>query len=158
MVITEGISDFHAYSAICKEQLKKAKFEFVPGLGAGASAPLISFLIASGQPFIVLLDDDAAGKKEAGAYREKWYLTKDTVFTLKFLDDSLQGKKLETLISDKTHKIICNNFSKEGNTASKKEIGIYFAEKNYTTLEKEEISSGSRDVFHKIVRKINDLF
>jgi predicted ATP-dependent endonuclease of OLD family len=158
VVITEGISDFHTFSAICKDELEKAKFEFVPGLGAGTSGPLISFLVASGKPFVVLLDDDRTGRKEAESYRAKWFLSEDTVFTIAALDAAFKNKKLETLLSQDTHKVICDYFSKSADTASKKEIGIYFAEKNYTTLEAHECSAETRKAVRTLVKKLYGKF
>lgn len=158
VVITEGISDFHAFSAICKSELEDAKFEFVPGLGAGASGPLISFLIASGKPFVVLLDDDRAGRREVENYRNKWCLNEDTVFTVMALDAAFKNTKLETLLSKDTHKIICDFFSKSADTASKKEIGIYFSEKNYTTLEAQDCSAETRKAIRKMVKKLDERF
>jgi len=99
VVITEGVSDFYAFSVICRKELKRAKFEFFPGLGAGASGPLISFLLSAGKRFIILLDDDLQGKKEVPTYQKKWFLRDDQVFTLANLDKSFAGKKLETILS-----------------------------------------------------------
>ena len=158
VVITEGISDFHAFSTICKSELKKAKFEFVPGLGAGASGPLISFLIASGKPFLVLLDDDTAGRKEAKSYKEKWFLDGSVVKVLSDLNPDLKNKKLETLISKETHKNICAYFGKSGETASKKEIGIYFSEKSFTGLPKTGRSDETKKIIAGLIKLLNKTF
>jgi hypothetical protein len=144
IVITEGISDFHAYRVLGAEALAKAPFEFLPGLGAGASSPLISLCLGTGRDFIVLLDDDKAGRKEAQNYKEKWHLNRDAVMTLRDLNNALDGHALETLLGEETHSLISRNFGREGGTATKKEIGIFFAERAYTSgttsLPKETVS------------------
>lgn len=156
VVITEGISDFHAFSAISKKALKAAKFDLVPGLGAGSSGPIISFLLAMGRRFIILLDDDAAGRREARRYKEQYFLPDDNVMTLAALDPDLSGKSLEGLLSPEMHKEICRAFSKEGILASKKEIGIYFAEKNFGSDEPPIICKDTTKTFSKLVKHLDE--
>lgn len=160
IVVTEGISDFHAFSVIAKNNSDiELKFVFYPGLGAAASGPLISFFIACGRKFLIVLDDDKAGKAAADKYKKDWFLSDDVVFTLNDIDEALKGKKLETLLSDETHKVICNYFDKKkSNKASKKEIGIYFAEKNYTDAKDENFSKDTLARVEKILNFLNNKF
>lgn len=158
VVVTEGISDFYAFTVACRDTLASAKFEFVPGLGAGASGPLIAFLLAAGRKFVLLMDDDKAGKRECISYREKWFLSDDSVITLADLDPQFSGQKLETLLSDSTHKIICAHFSKLGDKASKKEIGAYFAEKSFANKTADALSKETRASLKRIVWELNQRF
>jgi len=160
IVITEGISDFHAFAVIAKSNPDiKLKFDFYPGLGASTSGPLISFFIACGRKFLILLDDDKAGRDAVNNYKKDWFLDDDRVFTLSKIDKSLKGKKLETILSDDTHKIICNHFNKKKSyEASKKEIGIYFAEKNYTTIDSKDFSNDTSSKIMLILNFLNEKF
>ncbi len=156
MVITEGISDYHALSTTFREQSANLSFELLPGLGAEASGPLISFLIAMGRPFVILLDDDKAGRKAADAYRNKWILS-DEVATLADIDPDYKGKKLETLISGDTHKVICLHLGKKGELASKREIGAYFAEMAYSGQSR-KLSSDTKRSFEAILAWLDRRF
>lgn len=133
IVVTEGISDFHAFSAALGTDIANLSYDFVPGQGSSSSSPIISLLLGARRPFIILLDDDKSGKKEAAAYREKWLLGPNNVFTLGEIDLSFKGKELEDIIGDEMHKIICSHFGKNSGRATKKEIGIYFAEQQYVS-------------------------
>jgi hypothetical protein len=158
VVVTEGISDYHAFTVLGREALKRAKFEFVPGLGAGASGPLISLLLSAGREFAILLDDDKAGHKEADGYRTKWLLDPEVVVTLGDVDNSFTGKTLESLISDETHKAICAHFGKNGQRASKKEVVIYFAEKSFSKKQAKEWSTETLKAVNRLVHFFDTKF
>ena len=132
IIVTEGISDFHAFSFYGKKLLNKNKISLIPGLGDSSHDVLISGLIGKGQKFIVILDDDASGKEAAERYREKWLLGNEHISTIGELSKDCSGQKLETLLSEETHLNICSYY--KGNPskkiANKKEIGMYFAEAN----------------------------
>lgn len=64
-VIVEGITDFYALKLV---QDKLAKTSIMPGCGAGSSGALISWLLGRGEKFILVLDDDSAGKAAAKRY------------------------------------------------------------------------------------------
>jgi hypothetical protein len=154
-VIVEGISDYHALCAICREDIAATTFELMPGLGAGASGPLVSLMIARGTPFIILLDDDPAGRNAVKQYRSKFFLSDTSVLTLRDLDSKLKGKTLESLLSADTQKIICKHFGKKGAVASKQEIGVYFSEKNYGKTDKSDVSRETADLLFKIVDQLD---
>ena len=56
-VIVEGISDYYALSLAKKIANVETEFSLMPGVGAGASGPLIGMLLGRGDQFIVLLDN-----------------------------------------------------------------------------------------------------
>jgi len=151
IVITEGISDFHAFSVIAKDKTENAGFILVPGIGAGNIGAMISLYLGHGKKFLVLLDDDSAGKKEKERYQSKWCLSDKEVCTLGDLDLNFKGKKLESLLSKDTHNIIATHFGKAGKRASKKEIGLYFAEKSFTKNDTATRSTETRRVVTKII-------
>jgi len=130
VIVTEGISDFHAYSYYCADLMKKEKVGLVPGLGDASHDILISGMIGKGQNFIIILDDDNSGKRGANRYRENWILDNRSIATVGELNPEHSGKKLETLLSEDTRKNICAHFGKKSDQPSKKEIALYFAEAN----------------------------
>jgi hypothetical protein len=123
-VIVEGITDYYALKLV---QSKTTGVSVMPGCGAGASGPLISWLLGRGERFILVLDDDAAGKAAAKRYSEGWFLAENNVATLGELVPSFAGKKLEGLLSSETKSAIKTALNKNS-TPTKKEIGLYLAE------------------------------
>lgn len=126
-VLVEGITDFYALSLAARLGGNKLPFSVMPGVGAGSVGPQISLLMGRGERFVVLLDDDAAGRKEAQRYRSDWYLNEDQVFTIAKLGKSYEGKRLEELISIDTRAII-SKYAQLTSKPNKKQIGLYLAE------------------------------
>ncbi|MEB1527548.1 AAA family ATPase [Xanthomonas sp. WHRI 7945] len=127
-VLVEGITDFYGLKIANRNIKKKHKFSIMPGVGAGASGPQIGILLGRGDHFLVLLDDDAAGRRAKEQYQTNWYLNDDQIFTLADIDTKLSGKRLEDLICiDTIEKIkIHAGLTSKPN---KKQIGLYLAEK-----------------------------
>jgi hypothetical protein len=125
-VIVEGISDYYALRLATSIANIKLKFSVMPGVGAGSSGPLISLLLGRGEKFIVLLDDDAKGRKERRRYREEWYLQDEVAVTLGDIVPAYQNKHLESLIASDTVDIVKKHFGTD--MPSKKQIGWYLAE------------------------------
>lgn len=98
-VIVEGKFDFHPI-AYFQERLGIAKKVTVfPAPSASEAGTLISLLRGLGTAFVVMLDDDKAGREAAKRYREHHLLSEDQVFTLAKLDSKLAGKTFEALFS-----------------------------------------------------------
>lgn len=125
--IVEGVSDYYALRLAQKISKLKTVFRLMPGVGSGASGPLISQLLGRGERFVILLDDDKAGIKEAERYHSDWYLKPESAFTLATIDPKYKGKCLEALLDSETLSIIKTHLSLEG-APSKKQIGWYLAE------------------------------
>lgn len=126
-VIVEGISDYYALRLAAQVGSANLRFRLLPGVGAGSCGPLISLLLGRGDRFIMLLDDDKAGKKEAERYKSEWFLSEDSVFTLAAIDDGFAGKQIEGFLDSETLKIIQDRLRMSGKP-SKKQIGWYLAE------------------------------
>jgi predicted ATP-dependent endonuclease of OLD family len=151
VVVTEGISDFHAFRAALGEKYQSLPFDFIPGRGAGANGPMISMLLGYSRPFVILLDDDETGHKEAVRYRDEWLLGEETIITLGQIDEKFKGMDLEKLLGEDMHSLIVTHFGRESGLATKKEIGIFFAEMQYAKSKiKYPIS------FTKNIEKISD--
>lgn len=126
-VLVEGISDYYALTLAQKISKMALGFRLIPGVGSGACGPLISQMMGRGEDFLILLDDDAAGRKECIRYRDGWYLNQRTVFTLSAIDEGFSGKALESLFDLNTMNIIKGSLE-ISTPPSKKQIGWYLAE------------------------------
>lgn len=126
-LLVEGISDYYALVTAQKISKINLNFKILPGVGSGASGPLISLMMGRGEHFLILLDDDAAGRKECARYKTGWFLPETTVFTLATISEKFSEMALEKLIDDNTIELIKNHY--EMTTApSKKQIGWYLSE------------------------------
>lgn len=127
-LLVEGITDYYAIRYARERSPKNySKFALMPGVGAGASGPLISYLIGRGEQFLVLLDDDEAGRAAASRYRQEWFLPEEAVKTLGDIDVLFKGKRLESLLSSATKAQISSKIGKTS-VPSKKEMGFFLAE------------------------------
>ena len=92
-VIFEGISDYYAFKYVQDFTGDSiAGLALMPGAGAGASGPIISYLLGRAEKFLVLLDDDKAGRTAAERYRNEWMLTGREVSTLSDINQHLRVK------------------------------------------------------------------
>lgn len=122
-VLLEGASDFYALSYAIKNSTLAGEITPVPGTGSGSLDTLVAIALARGHQFLVLLDDDDAGRKEVDHYRNAFHLT-NQVCTLGELIPRFAGKELEDLIGQPTLDLVKVTY---GNT-KKKSIGLYLAE------------------------------
>ena len=125
--IIEGITDYYALKLAAKLSGCEFGFRLIPGVGSGSSGPLISLLLGRGERFIVLLDDDKAGRKEAQRYKDEWFLNAATVITLADVDAKFIGFEMENLISKETVEMIRQRIGQD-EKPNKKQIGWYLAE------------------------------
>lgn len=141
-VLVEGISDYYALTIAHKLSKLRLNFRILPGVGSGASGPLISLMMGRGEKFVVLLDDDPAGLKECTRYKESWFLPESVVFTLASINKEFTGFALEDLIDEETYDLIKKRLE-ISSKPSKKQIGWYFAESSSTADDNNDILSES---------------
>ncbi len=154
-VLVEGVSDYYALTLAQKQMGTHLNFRLLPGVGSGASGPLISLMMGRGEQFIILLDDDSAGRKECNRYREEWYLQDNTVFTLSEIDSSFQGMALEDLLDQDTMDLIIGH-KNLSSPPTKKQIGWYLAEACASTqVDKQQLSTGTLNTLGKILAFLN---
>lgn len=140
-VLVEGISDYYALTLAQKHSKINLNFRLLPGVGSGASGPLISLMMGRGDQFVILLDDDAAGRKECKRYKDEWYLNSNNVCTLVSVDTDFEGMALENLLDSETMDLIAEHKSLTNNP-TKKQIGWYLAEACAAThLDKQYLST-----------------
>lgn len=126
-ILVEGISDYYALTIAQKISKINLHFRILPGVGSGASGPLISLMMGRGEHFMILLDDDLAGKKESARYKEGWFLPTATVFTLAEINDKFTGMALEGLLDSCTIDLVKKHYD-ISTAPSKKQIGWYLSE------------------------------
>lgn len=156
-VIVEGVSDYYALrlaAMICNANMT---FRLMPGVGAGSCGPLISLLLGRGERFVILLDDDKTGKKEAERYKEQWFLDTDAVFTLREVDPSFAGMQLESLLDTETMDLIGKKFGMT-DRPNKKQIGWYLAEMCAANVDKDCLSPSTRANLEKVLAHLSTKF
>lgn len=154
-ILVEGISDYYALTIAQKISKINLHFRIVPGVGSGASGPLISLMMGRGEHFLVLLDDDSAGKKESARYKEDWFLPETTVFTLAEINNKFTGMALEALLDSSTIDLVKKHYD-TSNTPTKKQIGWYLSEACANTeIDRAAISTGTLNNLVELLESLN---
>ncbi|MBO9878401.1 hypothetical protein [Xanthomonas sp. D-99] len=156
-MVVEGITDFYALSIALKFSDKISRLAFIPGVGSGASGLQISLLLGRGDAFTVMLDDDKAGKTSANKYRAEWYLTNQSVFTVGELLPDFKSKRLEGFLSEALVEDIMAQQSLTSRP-SKKQIGLFLAEKFSSGAEKNPFDNETQSRFEKLLQALQDRF
>lgn len=126
LVILEGLSDYNLFRYVA-EQNNIENINFIPGVSATNMGPLVSLVTGLSYEFVIVLDDDKAGKDERDRYRKNWSLADEQCMTIGDIHDDFKGKCLESMISSDTRKLIIDHF-KIKSRLSKKQIQMYLAE------------------------------
>jgi ABC-type Na+ transport system ATPase subunit NatA len=96
-IIVEGKYDFHPLRYFQTRLNIGTDVKIFPAPSASEAGTLISLMRGLGTAFVVMLDDDRAGKEAAKRYKKEHLLGDDQVFTLAALNSSLQGKSFEAI-------------------------------------------------------------
>lgn len=128
-LLVEGPSDFYALSLAKRALGGSVDICVVPGGGAGSLDPMIEIALSRGARFLILLDDDAEGRKSKARYLERWSLPHDMVFTLGDIDERHKGESIEGLIGSKTIEAIKQQYS---GSYKKKQIQSYLSEAHFS--------------------------
>jgi len=100
VVMTEGKTDFYLLTLFQQALGVGKNLRFLPGGGAGGLDTPIQFYLAWGRPFIVVLDGDDEGKKQAQRYKSKFGpIIEDKVLTLQSLNRAWASKAIEELLT-----------------------------------------------------------
>ncbi|MNJ49750.1 hypothetical protein D3C77_449980 [compost metagenome] len=126
-VIVEGISDYYAFKAASNTCDIAINFTIVPGVGSSSSGNLISLLMGRGEKFIVLLDDDKAGREARDRYRKKWLLPDSSVMTFADIDAAYGSMALEALVGRDSFAVAQRKLGLSA-SPSKDQYGLFLAE------------------------------
>jgi hypothetical protein len=72
VVLVEGKSDFYLLRYAVDVLSREPALKLVPGTGAGSLDTLIQLHIGWGKSFVILLDDDAEGRKQKARYAKEF--------------------------------------------------------------------------------------
>ncbi len=138
-VMVEGKGDFYLFTYFREVVLDDLQdVRFLPSSGANDLGPLLSLYLGWGYSFMMLLDDDAAGRAARKRYANEWYLDQRRAVTLGDLHTSLKGKKLEGLISA------------EGKKRIKSELGVYkLTKKQSARFFQDKLATGDKFAFDR---------
>lgn len=154
-LLVEGISDYYALQLVFKKWPNRS-FALMPGCGAGASGPQISSMLGRGEEFVILLDDDRAGRQAAERYRAEWFLPPTSAFTLQAVSSKFIGRSLEGLLSSNTKATIATAIGKA--SPSKKEIGWFLAEASVNPNSGEVFDAETTSNFEEVLNFVQNRF
>lgn len=156
-LIVEGITDYYAFKLASQGLARRVRFSLMPGSGAASLGPTISLLLARGERFLILLDDDRAGRMAAERYRQDWFLPASAIQTLGNIKEKFKGMKLEDLLSPRTLEAIRERFAIDGKP-SKSQIGWFLSE--LCSLEKgaSVLSEDTIESLQEVLRGVGTVF
>lgn len=126
VVVLEGKFDYYPFRYLLEKIGGENDFRVIPSVGAGGLSALVGILRAWCVKFIIILDDDDAGRKERGKYRNDLMLGENQVATLYDLNDKLSDCEFEDIFQDDVkHACISAGFS-NGGRVKKSQYYSYF--------------------------------
>jgi len=128
VIITEGKSDFYFFSYYVKKY-GITGIGIFPSSGVDSYDTLISLALGLGRRFVLLTDDDKAGRSAIKRYKKE-YLLDNSAFTYGDLIPEFNGFKLEDLMTNKVKSDASFGTSKSG--LSKRDLALFFQEKAVT--------------------------
>lgn len=100
VVILEGKYDYYPFRYLTEKLGRANNFRIIPAVGAGSLSPLIGILRGWNLRFLIVLDDDDAGRKEKAKYRNQFLLDSNAVVTLDELMPALKDKAFEGVFQE----------------------------------------------------------
>jgi predicted ATP-dependent endonuclease of OLD family len=140
VVMTEGKGDFYWLKYFLEiESDKELNYKMLPGTGSGSLHSSIQLYLAWGKNFLVLLDDDAAGKKEKERYIELFGpAVEDKIKTYKDINSDFAGFEVEDLLQKseviEIQKLFYPEDSKFNKTHAMRSVQELLAKKTKFTL------------------------
>ncbi len=154
-VFVEGKNDFYMLKYFNEVILRNHEtFSIIPGTGAGGFDALIGLYLGWGKKFILLLDDDNAGRMSKAGYIREWQPQEFLVLTLRDISQDWAGLEMDRLLSEPDVENIRADFypDKKGRP-SKKEICRALQEK----LSREDASNISEETIASFRRLLDTL-
>ena len=157
-VFVEGKNDFYTIQYFNEIVLDSHDpLSILPGTSASGFDLLISLYLGWGKRFIILLDDDAEGRKNRARYVDEWYLPTSQVVTLGDLSPNWKNYEMEDLLMEQDIAQIRSKFypSKKKGRLTKKEIARALQEK-LICRDASGVSEGSIVTFTKLISALSN--
>ena len=126
VVILEGKYDYYPFRYLLKEIGREDEMKIIPAVGAGGLSALIGILRGWNVRFLLVLDDDDAGRKEKVKYRNTLMLGENQVCTLDELHPDLKGKEFEGIFQDDLREACVNLGFSSSKKVKKQQFYTYF--------------------------------
>jgi hypothetical protein len=127
-IFVEGKIDFYILEYFRRLTPSAKQLRFMPSSGANDIGPLVSLYLGWGKKFVIVLDDDKAGRDARDRYRAEWVLSDTSAVTLGDISATLKNKTIEGILSKDGTNIIRSNIGKD--RLSKKDIAHFFQEQH----------------------------
>ena len=157
-VFVEGKNDFYTIQYFNEIVLDSHDpLSILPGTTASGFDPLISLYLGWGKRFVILLDDDAEGRKNRARYVDEWYLPASQVVTLGDLSPSWKNCEMEDLLMKQDIAQIRSKFypTKKKGQLTKKEIARALQEK-LICRDTSDVSERSIVTFTKLISALRN--
>ena len=156
-VFVEGKNDFYMIKYFNEIILgNQETFSVIPGTGAGGFDTLIRLYLGWGKKFILLLDDDEAGRRNRDEYIREWDPQGFLVLTLGDISEDWRGLGMDKLLSEADVENIRAKFCPyQKGRPSKKEICRALQEK-LSHEDASNISKETIDSFRKLMDQLKE--
>lgn len=145
-VIIEGKFDYYAIRYFLDRMCRDTNVCFYPGSGAGNLISLVNLFEGWAVNYYIILDDDAAGRKEKIRYTDELMVPPRRVMTIADIIPDSTGKSFESLYQDDVKQAIKAHFSIE--KILKKHFALFF---------QAEIAKGSTTDYPETSKKFLEL-
>lgn len=149
-LVVEGKSDFHILS-YARRNFFKSSAPIVPALGASTMKPVIAILRGWGSKYLIILDNDNAGRASQKDYQDNFDLFNEVIL-ISDIDDGIN--EIEDILSQEDFISIAEQFNLE-KTPNKKTISRIFQEANASNQEI-KLSKNTKDRMKKFLVNLND--
>jgi len=164
-VLLEGISDYYFMQAL-RKYIKSSEGNLIPGVGAPKIPQLVSLLIGWGLEFLVVLDNDAEGKKIAKELSKKLLVEDKKIIFVSEKD----GFSIEDLFTHEDFNYFVLNENKNDDTnllnsesiKNKKYDKVLLSKKFFEKVDEDQteikLSQETINAFKKVFDKISNGF
>ena len=153
IVITEGVTDMYFFEMLLQNsRIFNERFTVIPGTGAGNSSNLISIGLSFSENFVLLLDNDDAGREAERKYKSEFG---DDIQRFICFYSSTAGFELEDLLS-KSDKRKLTDLA--GTKDIKKALALLYYE--YTGHQEQFYKNLDQDTLEKLaptIKRIREL-
>jgi predicted ATPase len=151
-ILLEGKFDFYPFMYLMRSSDTDFSLKAYPANGAGTMGALISLHRGWGVPFVVLLDDDEAGRKEKKRYQKDFLLSDCEVATLGELSAGLAGAEFEQVFQEDVRKL----WFQKGHTEQPAKQDYYLLFQGLLSQNEEDSLPETQSVFDEILRELSE--